>query len=53
MKTSAKHSPNTWRDMQRDWNGWSPWERRAAGILTIGSMTSAAFWFAVSLNLLR
>jgi hypothetical protein len=50
--TSAHHTPSAWRDMRRDWDGWSSWERRAVSTLALSSMASAAFWFAMSLNLL-
>jgi hypothetical protein len=54
--TSAHHVPSAWhmfeRDMRRDWDGWSRWERRAVSTLALVSMASAAFWFAMSLNLL-
>jgi hypothetical protein len=54
--TSTHHAPSAWhtfeRDMRRDWEGWSRWERRAVSVLAVGSMASAAFWFGMSLNLL-
>lgn len=50
--SSARQAPTAWRDMQRDWDGWSSWERRAVSALGFASTTSAFVWFALSLNLI-
>jgi hypothetical protein len=55
MKTAtahtASHTPTAWRDLKRDWEGWSSWERRSVSALAFGSTASAFVWFALSLNL--
>ncbi|GAA0548452.1 hypothetical protein GCM10008941_30450 [Rhizomicrobium palustre] len=44
--------PSAIRDLQRDWDGWGPWERRAVGALAITSFACSIFWLAMSLGLM-
>jgi len=45
MQTPAqKKSPSVWHDVRRDWLGWSPLERLAAGALGLGSFATAALY---------
>jgi len=40
------------RDLKRDWEGWSPWERRAVLTLAAASFVASLFWLGMSINLL-
>jgi len=40
------------RDLRRDWDGWSPWERRAVTTLAAASFAASLFWLGMSVNLL-
>ena len=45
MQTAtARHAPSMWRDMKRDWQRWSQWERGAAAMLGAGSLAGAAMY---------
>ncbi len=54
MKTATlRQSPSALRDLQRDWEGWSSWERHAVRALAISSMLFGVFWLALSFSLVH
>lgn len=40
------------RDLRRDWDGWSIWERRFAMALAALSFAASIFWLGMSLGML-
>lgn len=57
MQTTRKMKTNrpaaqAMRDLRRDWDGWSPWERRAVTTMAAASFAAALFWFGMSAHLM-
>jgi hypothetical protein len=47
MRT-AKTAPSAWRDVRRDWQSWSTWERRAA-TLGFGALSATMAYMLLGL----
>lgn len=42
--SAAKQTPSLWRDVKRDWQGWSRLERFAVGTVCFGTVVSAVLF---------
>lgn len=51
MKTN-RPTAQAMRDLRRDWDGWSQWERRAVMTLAAASFAASLFWLGMSVNLM-
>jgi hypothetical protein len=44
--------PSAMRDLRRDWDGWSQWERRAVLGLAIASFACSVFWLVMTVGMM-